>query len=149
MHGYSDQALVFKSESEIKGEINRWRHVFDSIIKPDTAIVRYFRPAYGFYPWSLDRLLKESNLQLMPILFYTFDAEQKPSNSQKATVEMLQAIRKNRGGIIVFHDGKDSYQKLDAALLKNQQSPYNRSWIPTAIDSILTILKREGYSIVL
>ena len=47
--------------------------------------------------------------------------------------------------IVVMHDGKGSYRRLNHALARDSLCKYNRGWLPEAVDSIITILSRRGY----
>ena len=48
-----------------------------------------------------------------------------------------------------MHDGRNEHHKINSKMIaarsKNKMSDYDRSWVPRAVDMLLTELKEEGF----
>ncbi len=148
-HGYDDKSTLFKSVKKMTADMDKWVQAIDHALDMSSFSYQYFRPAYGIYKPSLNKLLSDKHLQILPISFYAFDAQCKPEEKFKVLETTLKNLRKHKGGVIVLHDGRDSYTKQRDELDKNPDGPYNRRWVPEITDSLITILKRENYHFIL
>jgi len=148
-HCYHDQWLLFRSKDEIENEIVLFDSVMQTIGPGTTPLSSYLRPPYGVYPISLKRILKKRDMHLLPVSFYARDAEVKPNGKSRVLERTCVEIFRRKRAIVVFHDGKDSYQKRQRELLSSRDSKYNRKWVPEIVDSLLTRMETEGYTTVL
>lgn len=148
-HGYDDKLTLFKSGKIMLADMDRWVHRIEQVIDSTSFSCQYYRPSYGIYKPSLNKLLSEKKLKILPISFYAFDAQCKPDEKFKVLETTLKKLRKHKGGVIVLHDGRDSYTKLREELGKNPDGSYNRRWVPEITDSLITILERENYHFIL
>jgi peptidoglycan/xylan/chitin deacetylase (PgdA/CDA1 family) len=148
-HGYDDKSTLFKSDEIMQADMEKWVQSIDRAVDTASFSYRYFRPAYGIYKPSLNKLLSRRGLKIIPISFYAFDAQRKPNEKFKVLKTTLKNIRKCKGGVIVLHDGRDSHTKLRKELDSNPEGPYNRKWVPEITDSLITILERENYHFIL
>jgi peptidoglycan-N-acetylglucosamine deacetylase len=145
-HGYTDQEILTKSDQNIKDDISKWNAELQRAIgKKKHKPVHYFRPAYGIYNPSIKKLLLKEHMKILPASFYALDAEVGPSGQKTVVSRTINEVKKLGSAIIVLHDGKDSHVKLKTETENSQDSKYNRSWIPEAADSIITLLKKDGY----
>jgi peptidoglycan/xylan/chitin deacetylase (PgdA/CDA1 family) len=148
-HGYDDKLTLFKSRKRMLADMEKWVNSIDQAIDTSSFSYQYFRPSYGIYWPSLKKMLTEKGLKILPVSFYAFDAETKPADKIKVLNTTLKKLRKKKGGVIVLHDGRDSYIKLREKLSQDSNGTYNRKWIPEITDSLITILNRENYHFVL
>lgn len=145
IHGYTDQLILFKNEEEITSEIVQFENALSSITgSPSDQKLTYFRPAYGFYNKNTPSILDAQDLTILPVTSFQFDAEYGPGKKEKMIQRILRDVRKDKGGIIVLHDGKDNQEILMKKVSRGVQK-YDRSWVPEAVDSLITILSSEGY----
>lgn len=148
-HGYDDKSTLFKSAEKMNADINKWVQCINHAVDTTSFSYQYFRPAYGIYKPSLNKLLSDKHLEILPITFYAYDAQCKPHEKFKVLEATLKKLRKHKGGVIVLHDGRDSYTKMRKELDKHPDGTYNRGWVPEITDSLITILKREHYHFIL
>jgi peptidoglycan/xylan/chitin deacetylase (PgdA/CDA1 family) len=148
-HGFDDKLTLFKSRERMQADIKKWENCICQAIDTSSFSYQYFRPSYGFYWPSLKKVLTEKDLKILPISFYAFDAESKPADKIKVLNTTLKKLRKKKGGVIVLHDGRDSFTKLREKLSQDPNGSYNRKWVPEITDSLITILKKENYHFVL
>ena len=144
-HGYTDKFIIFKSNRTIKNEIIKCNNAIGDAIGVKDYSVRYFRPARGFYRPSIKKILHELDMELLPFTLYALDAQRDRRDAQKVVRETIKKVRKENGGVINLHDGKDHEEKMLAKIARDSTGIYNRTWIPDALDSIITGLKAEGF----
>ena len=78
---------------------------------------------------------------------YGYDTRVGPHNYSRVVDLMIANAKQHRGGMYVFHDGS-----LFPPLVPESdwsRSVENRSWVPEAVDRVITELKAEGLNFVL
>jgi hypothetical protein len=55
-------------------------------------------------------------------------------------------VEEQGGGIILLHDARESWLRMETELAKDPQGVFNRSWIPLAVEEIIVILRGKGFS---
>jgi len=73
---------------------------------------------------------------------YGWDTRVGPHNCQPIVDQMLQNAKRHGGGIYVFHDGSLCPPKIAKDVWL--RSVENRSWVPAAVDQVITELQAEG-----
>ncbi len=144
-HGYTDEFILFKSNKTIKKEILQCNNAISSALGIEDFSVEYYRPPRGFYRPSTRKILHELGMELLPFTVYALDAQRNHRDAHKVVQQTVKKIRKESGGAIVLHDGKDREEKLLKRVARDSTGVYNRAWIPEALDSIITGLKTEGF----
>jgi len=144
-HGFTDDFIIFKSNRTIKKEIIKCNNAIGYALGIKDYSARYFRPARGFYRPSTEKVLHELCMELLPLTLYTLDAQRNYRRAQKVVQQTIKRVRKERGGIIILHDGKDQQDGLFEHIARDSTCRYNRTWVPEALDSIITVLKAEGF----
>lgn len=148
-HGNDDKSPLLKSNRKILDELQMWNSGIREITGDSSYSTVYYRPAYGFIRPSTIKMLKKKNVTVLPVTFYAFDAHVGPSKKSEILKLMVEKIRREKHAVVVIHDGKDSIDKLKRKVQVQPESKYNRSWIPELTDSLITILKRDGYAFTL
>jgi hypothetical protein len=64
---------------------------------------------------------------------------------EKMIEEIIEKAEKQKGGIVLLHDGRGSLVQMEKKLKKNLDSAYNRSWIPSAVEEIIVALTSKGF----
>jgi peptidoglycan-N-acetylglucosamine deacetylase len=146
IHGYGEQQILTKPNRQIARDIDRWRTDVQNILGPEAVAVGLYRPPFGLYRPSVNGVLRGLGLRLLPVSFYALDAEVDTSGKQEVIERVIEGVKKRNGALIVIHDGKDSQERLLRAIKQNGNSKYNRSWVPQAVDSIITSLQQDGYT---
>jgi peptidoglycan-N-acetylglucosamine deacetylase len=146
-HDYTDRQIYFRSNGQIVWEIAKFAVTLNDILGP-TYTLAYYRPPYGIYRPSTNRIIASSGLQLMPVSMYALDAEVKPESKGKIFERLLTYVEKHNKAILILHDGKDGCAKMEAELKKNPDTKYNREWVPQVVDSLITRLSAENYKFV-
>jgi peptidoglycan/xylan/chitin deacetylase (PgdA/CDA1 family) len=144
-HGYTDGFVFNKNAAEVKEDIIKCNTALGSALGITDYCAGYYRPPNGLYKPSARKVWQEMGMELLPATFYVLDAQRTGKDMSKVIAGVVRNIRKDNGGIILLHDGRDSREKLFAELARDSTCTYNRSWIPAALDSILTVLKGEGF----
>lgn len=148
-HGHTGNPFIFKQMKNIAEDIDACNKAISEAIENESHRVEYFRPGYGAYLKKHITFWESKNMQLLPVTDFYFDHKVKPIEMEKFVSHFTKKIKKNNGGVYVLHDGRNEHQKINykinAARSKNIISDSDRSWIPKAVDLILTELKAEGF----
>ncbi len=145
-HGYTDKTILFKPNSRIVSELQNCRNAIRRAVATDTVSIRFFRPAMGWYRPSARALWESEGMKLFTFSCHGWDAVRGPRQASAVALDVIQCVRDHGGGIVVLHDGRDSQRTLQKRVKKNPSSSYNRSWIPDVVDTIISVLKTEGYT---
>lgn len=144
-HGYTDEFVVHKRNRDIKNDIIKCNSAIGKALEIENYHVKYYRPPRGFYRASSKRVWQELDMELLPFTMYALDAQRNGDKADIVIKETIKEIEKKNGGIIILHDGRDCEDRMLSEIEKDSTLSYNRSWIPEAVDSIVTILKRDGF----
>jgi len=107
----------------------------------------YFRAPYGIVTPSVRRVTRRLGMKPVLLTHYGYDTRVGPHNCTPVVDKMIANARQHHGGMYVFHDGS-----LCPPLVPENdwsRSVENRSWIPEAVDRVITELKSEGLTFVL
>lgn len=102
----------------------------------------YFRAPFGIVTPGVRRVLRQLKMKQMLLSHYGWDTRVGPHNYQSVVDRMIDNAQRHRGGLYVFHDGSLCPAKGDA--VDWSESVENRSWIPDAVDQVITELKSDG-----
>lgn len=107
----------------------------------------FFRAPFGIVTLAVRRVTR--NLKMTPVLLshYGWDTRVGPHNCQPIVDMLIQNAKRHGGGMYVFHDGSLVPPKV--AEDDWQRSVENRSWVPEAVDEVITELRAEGLRFVL
>ena len=86
---------------------------------------------------------------MTPVLLshYGWDTRVGPHNCQPIVDLLIQNAKRHQGGMFVFHDGS----LVPPKVLEDdwRKSVENHSWVPDAVDEVITELKKHGLHFVL
>jgi peptidoglycan/xylan/chitin deacetylase (PgdA/CDA1 family) len=145
-HGYSGKWAVGMKDDEFR----------ENLLKGEAAIIaalgetpspKFYRPHGGFYYQRHERIWREEGWQLLDCKIRAYDAAVSETGKQKVIRTIVTKTEKNRGGIILLHDAKDTYLLMEKELAKNPTGSSNRSWIPSAVEEIIISLLEKGYQL--
>jgi peptidoglycan/xylan/chitin deacetylase (PgdA/CDA1 family) len=154
-HGYSDKWASKMKEDEFR----------DNIIKGDAAIYaalsgrtaglapeentrpKLYRPHGGFYNSKQEQICNEMGYIIIPSDIRIYDAVMNGTKQEKAFKQTIKKIVKNNGGIVLLHDERDSFYRMEEELRKKPGGAFNRSWIPDTVERIIISLLEQGFII--
>lgn len=106
----------------------------------------FFRPPHGLLTPALHAVMRQRELRLLPVSYFIHDSAYSPATAHRVVDSLLARLRRDAGGIIVLHDGRCrrpfGLGKGDPA---SPHSGANRSWVPGAVDTLITTLRPEGF----
>ena len=106
----------------------------------------YFRAPYGIVTPAVRRMRRRLNFTPVLLTHYSWDTRFGPQNYQEVVDQTLTSARRRNGGLFVLHDGTLGEKTDDEPAWP--ESPRNRSWVPAAVDEMLTTWKHEGLEVV-
>jgi hypothetical protein len=99
----------------------------------------------GWYNSRTIKIIRERNMKVNGMTIYAVDTKKSTDDTDKVIKEIVKKAERHNGGVIVLHDGIAEYTWLERRLKQGWKN-YDRSFIPVVTDSIITILKREGFA---
>jgi len=145
-HGYSD-----KWAGKMKPE--RFR---DNLVRGGAAISaamgqemypRLYRPHGGFYHSAQEKIIRDEGYRVVPATARAYDAVVDGTQRRKVVKKIIRKVEKQGGGIILLHDARDSHVLTEARLAKDPHGVFDRSWIPDAVEEIISALLDKGFVI--
>jgi peptidoglycan/xylan/chitin deacetylase (PgdA/CDA1 family) len=143
-HGYSGKWAIEMKDEEFR----------DNLFRGEAAIVtalgivlqpKLYRPHGGFYSYQHEKIWREEGWELVGGNIRAYDAALSEAGKQKVIRSIINKTEKSGGGIILLHDAKDTYTRMEMELAKNPRGSYNRSWIPDTVEEIIIALLQKGY----
>ncbi|MGA8658875.1 MAG: polysaccharide deacetylase family protein [Chthoniobacterales bacterium] len=107
---------------------------------------RFFRPPGGLYMPSVNRVLKEMPLELMPLTFYAWDTCSDSANANRVIHHTVTAAIRDGGGVFVLHDGLLDCYPWTMNSVPIWRKGVDRTWIPGAVASIIDRVRKAGIS---
>jgi peptidoglycan/xylan/chitin deacetylase (PgdA/CDA1 family) len=143
-HGYSDKWASKMKPDEFRNNLLRGEAAISSALGRD-LYPKLYRPQGGFYNSAQEKILNEEGYVLVPSNIRVYDAVLDGTKKDKVVKDIIEKTKKQGGGIILLHDARDSYALAEAELAKSPQGVFNRSWIPGAVEEIITALLDKGF----
>jgi peptidoglycan/xylan/chitin deacetylase (PgdA/CDA1 family) len=143
-HGYNDKWAGKMTDAEFR----------DNLLRGEAAIAaasgealnpKLYRPQGGFYTASQEKILRNEGYALVNGSIRIYDAVLDKTKKNKAVRQVVKMVEQQGGGLILLHDARDSYFRMEAELAKNPAGPFDRSWIPEAVEEIILALLEKGY----
>jgi len=145
-HGYTDKFAVLMGDSTFRKNLSDGMNAISRALGGLTIPLLY-RPQGAFYTAAQKKIWEEEGYTLVRGSVRPYDAVKRPADAKKVKYHVLHAIMNHRGGIIMLHDGRDSYSLLEKKITKYPDGPFNRSWIPCIIEEIIIELDLSGFSL--
>jgi len=145
-HGYSDSLAYFLSEKEFRENLLKGERAISEVLGKD-LFPKLYRPQGGIYKKSHERIFTEEGYTLVPFTISVMDAYTAPGSSKDIIKKVINKTVESNGGIILLHDGRDTYERTEIELQRKPHGDFNRSWIPAAVEEIIISLLDKGYKL--
>ena len=142
-HGFSDKIAYFMNDDEFR----------ENLILGEKAITealgfelfpKLYRPQGGMYNKKKESILIEEGYIIVPFTSRVMEPYSTHKNYEKKINKIIDILIKQNGGMILLHDGRDSWKKLENELNKKPDGAYNRSWIPEAVEKMIIAFIENG-----
>jgi len=143
-HGYSENLSNKMNDTEFR----------DNLVRGDAAISsalgfevhpKLYRPHGGFYTSAQEKIIHEEGYTIVPSTIRVYDAVVDGTKRGKVVKQVIKKVEKQGGGFVLLHDSRDSHVRMEARLAKNPHGVFDRSWIHSAVEEIITILLEKGF----
>jgi len=143
-HGYSDKRAYRMSNKEFRDELIRGEKAINTALGFNMN-PKIYRPHYGFYKPRHERIWVSEGYALIPATIRVYDAAASAGKRADVVRRVIGKAEKRNGGLVLFHDARGSYSNKEEKLKKNPGGPFDRSWIPEAVEEIINILLEKGF----
>ena len=148
-HSFSHLTPIAGNSSRARQDYEQGTAAIVAALDNPTAGVSHIRPTYAVLTPTVRKYAASANQKLLPFTISLDDFNHGPSGRDDVVKRLLAAIRKDDGGIVVLHEGRHHADESKIAHLRDDPSSgYNRSWIPDAVDELITELKADGFEFV-
>jgi len=145
-HGYSDKWASGMNDDEFRHNLIRGRMAISAALGHD-SYPKLYRPNGGFYNSSHEKILNDEGYKLVFSNIRVYDAVIDRTKQHETVKKIIRKVKEQDGGIILLHDARDSYVKTAEQLAKDPYGVFDRSWIPDAVEEIITVLPDNGFII--
>jgi peptidoglycan/xylan/chitin deacetylase (PgdA/CDA1 family) len=145
-HGYADKWAINMGNEEFRDNLAKGEAAINAALGHDWY-PKLYRPHGGYYSSEQEKIMYEAGYALVPANVRIYDAVMTGADKAKAIKKIITEVDKQKGGIILLHDGKGSYRNMEKKLAKNSQGDFNRSWIPDVVEELIPVLLDKGYCI--
>jgi len=143
-HGYSANWSNKMNDDQFRDNIISGTAAISSALGFEMS-PKLYRPHGGFYTSAQEKIIHEAGYTIVPSTIRVYDAVVDGTKRGKVVKQVVKKVEQQDGGIIILHDARDSYLQMEAELAKSPHGVFDRSWIPDAVDEIITILLEKGY----
>jgi peptidoglycan/xylan/chitin deacetylase (PgdA/CDA1 family) len=151
-HGYSERWAVYLTDDDFKENLVRGERAIAAALAEKTPAeprALFYRPQGGFYSARQKQIWEASGYVLAPTTIRVHDAVRGAASKEEIISRVLKKVELHGGGIILLHDGHDSFSRMKTHLDKNPclvyNSAYNRSFIPELVDELIAALREKEY----
>jgi peptidoglycan/xylan/chitin deacetylase (PgdA/CDA1 family) len=143
-HGYSDKWASNMKPDEFRDNLVRGGEAISAALGHEMN-PKLYRPHGGFYNSEKEKIIREEGYIIVPSTVRVYDAVVDGTKQGKVVKQVVRKVEKQRGGLIILHDARDSHSLTEEQLAKNPNGVFNRSWIPDAVDKIIPVLLEKGF----
>ena len=143
-HGYSGKHAYGMSGGEFRDNLLRGEAAISSALGFEVN-PKLYRPHGGFYNSRQKKICIDEGYAIVPVTVRVYDAVTAGKEQRKIVRQTTDKLEKRGGGLILLHDGRDSYSRIETELEKNPNGAFNRSWIPGAVEEIIIDLLDKGF----
>ena len=148
-HGFSHLSPVAGDSARVRQDYEKGTSAILDALDNPSARVSYIRPAYAVVTPAIRKYAASARQTLLPFTISLDDFRHGPSGKDGVVKRLLRKIRRDNGGIVILHEGRHHADESKVARLRDDPSSgYNRSWIPDAVDELITKLKADGFEFV-
>jgi len=143
-HGYSDKFACIMRRDEFRDNLLRGEQAISAALGFDMN-PKLYRPQGGFYNSLHKKIYIAEGYTIVPNTVRIYDAVISAGQEDKVARRVIRKLENQGGGIVLLHDGRDSYYRKIAKLEKNPNGSFNRSWIPETVETIINALLDRGF----
>jgi len=143
-HGYSDKWASKMKPDEFRNNLRSGEAAISKALGRDMPL-KLYRPQGGFYNSAQEKIIRDEGYILVPSNIRVYDAVLDGTKRDKVVKQVIEKVKKQRGGIILLHDARDSCVQAQARFEKDPKGVFNRSWIPDIVEEIINIFLNKGF----
>jgi len=143
-HGYKDKWASKMDEDEFRNNIVLGEEAIIAALgfNPNPGL---YRPHGGFYNSKQEKILVDEGYTIVPVTVRVYDSIDTAMTRKKVARKIVRILERQGGGIVLLHDERGSLSGHKARHEKKTRGPYNRSWIPEAVEEIIVVLLSKGF----
>jgi peptidoglycan/xylan/chitin deacetylase (PgdA/CDA1 family) len=145
-HGYSEKHAYKMNDNEFRDNLIRGGAAISSVLGFDMN-PKLYRPHGGFNNSRQEKICIDEGYTIVPVTVRVYDAVDAATKRKKIIKKTINLVEKRGGGLILLHDGRDSYARRETKLERNPNGAFNRSWIPDAVEEIIIALLDKGFNL--
>jgi peptidoglycan/xylan/chitin deacetylase (PgdA/CDA1 family) len=145
-HGYSDIFAHKMNKEEFRNNLSLGETAIAAALDK-TPDYRLYRPQGGYYYQWQEDMWRAQGWTMISGNIRAWDAVKTESEKQNVTNKIIKKTGKKDGGIILLHDAKNSWFRMETALASHPAGTYNRRWIPDIVEKIIITLLEKGYQL--
>jgi len=142
-HGYSDRWAYKMKDDEFRNNLLKGEAAISAALGKD-LYPKLYRPQGGSYRKRQEQIFLDAGYTLAPVTIRVYDAVFTGKEKDKVVREVTREVIKQKGGIILLHDSRDSHSRTEKEFTKYNRGVFDRSWIPEAVEEIIVILLNKG-----
>jgi peptidoglycan/xylan/chitin deacetylase (PgdA/CDA1 family) len=142
-HGWSDAFAFRMGEAAFTENLERGEEAINSALANGGFFPLLYRPQGGYYTAAQEKIWKDKGYTLVPATIRIYDAAMTASSARDAVSKVIAKTEKEKGGIILLHDARDSWKNNPGG--GSPGGHYDRSWIPQTVADIIAVLREKGY----
>jgi len=146
-HGYSDKWAIKMDDDEFRDNLLRGASAIAASLGYDSLPRLLYRPQFGDYNLRQKKICIEEGYTIVPVSIRVHDAVLTAADKKRVVNDAVNLVIMNSGGMILLHDARDSYYRKAAELEKAPNGPFNRTWIPDAVEEIIIALLNKGFDL--
>jgi len=145
-HGYSEKHACRMNDDAFRDNLLRGERAISGALGFEMS-PKLYRPHGGFYNARQEKICVDAGYTMVPVTVRAYDAVVGASGRKNIVNNIVNLVEKRGGGLILLHDGRDSYSRREAELARNPHGAFNRSWIPGAVEEIIIALLDKGFNL--
>jgi len=145
-HGYLDKWANGMGEDGFLNNLEMGEEAISKALGKD-FYPKLYRPHGGFYTSAQEKIIREAGYTIVFADIRVYDAVLTGAKKDKMIKEVIEKAEKYNGGMILLHDGRGSQIQMEQELNKKPSGAFDRSWIPDAVEEIITALKSRRFII--
>jgi peptidoglycan/xylan/chitin deacetylase (PgdA/CDA1 family) len=145
-HGYSAKHAKKMNDEEFRNNLLRGEAAISSALGFEMN-PKLYRPHGGIYNSRQEKICIDEGYAIVPVTVRVYDAVTGGKERKKVVNKTVNLLKRRGGGLILLHDGRDSYSHIETRLEKYPNSSFNRSYIPNAVEEIITSLQNRGFDL--
>ena len=146
-HGYSGKHQAYgMNDDEFRNNLLRGEAAISAALGFEVN-PKLYRPHGGFFSSRQEKICADEGYAIVPVTVRVYDAVTGVTGRKKVVNKTVNLVKKRGGGLILLHDGRDSYSRREPELERNPDGAFNRSWIPDAAEEIIIALLDDGFNL--